>query len=98
MLYSRLGQASRGFVGVILVVFLAPLFAGCDDSTGTAPEMSAAEIQKKQAEEQAARQKAYGKSGVPTGRNPGKNAAKADAAAEKPAEPAAEKPAEKPAP
>ena len=64
----------------LLVCLLAPVVPGCDDSTGTPPELSQAEIEKRQADELAARQKAYGKNGVPTGRNPGK-AAKAAAKA-----------------
>ncbi|WP_165069129.1 hypothetical protein [Paludisphaera rhizosphaerae] len=67
----------RGLLAALLVAASA-LFTGCsDNSSGTAPVESDAEIQKRQADEQAARQAAYGKSGVPVGRNPGKAAAKA---------------------
>jgi hypothetical protein len=91
-------RAARRLLVLFVFGLCVPAFVGCDSSTGTPPEMTDAEIQKRSADEQAARQQAYGKGGVPSGRNPNKAAGKsaapapaADPAAEKAAEPEAEK-------
>ncbi|WP_206108184.1 hypothetical protein [Paludisphaera soli] len=92
MIISRNARAPRRILGLTLAGLLAPLVWGCgDNSTGTPPVMSEAEIKAQQDREMEARRKAYGGRGIPTGKNPGKAAEKA---AEKPAEPAAEKAAE----
>jgi len=72
MIPNRIAPAPRRLAGALIVGLSAALLAGCD-AEPSAPEMSDAEIQKRQADELAARQKAYGGRGVPTGRNPGKN-------------------------
>jgi hypothetical protein len=88
MINSRNARAPRRILGVVLAGLLAPLVSGCgDNSTGTPPVMSDAEIKAQQERELEARKKAYGGRGIPTGRNPGKAAGKA---AEK-AAPAADK-------
>lgn len=81
-------QVRRGFRGFLTaaVVAASVVNAGCgDNSSGTAPVQTEAEVLQKQQAELAARQLAYGKSGVPTGRNPAKFARSAAA------KPAAEK-------
>ncbi|AMV38152.1 hypothetical protein [Planctomyces sp. SH-PL62] len=87
MIVSRKARAAHWLLGTFL---LGALAAGCDNSTGTAPVQTEAEIKAQQDREMEARRKAYGGRGVPTGKNPNKAAGKA---AEKPAEPA-EKPAD----
>lgn len=91
MQYETAAKAARRLLALTLIGSCAPMFAGCSDEAPAPPEMTEAEIQKRQADEMEARQKAYGKSGNPSGRNPSKAAAKAEAAAEKATEPAAEK-------
>ncbi|WP_337173157.1 hypothetical protein [Paludisphaera sp.] len=101
MQFSSVSRVARGLLAPALLGLCAPTFVGCDNSTGTPPELSEAEIQQRQASEADARAKAYGKKGSPTGKSAGRAAAKPAQTAEpvgEPAEKPAGEPAEKPAP
>ncbi len=92
MFYSRLAATSRGLLGLALLAGCGLVFVGCgDNSTGTAPALTPADIEKQQAKEMEARLKAFGKEGAPHGKK-GAKAAKAPKAEEAP------KTEEKPAP